>query len=324
MSAEDSQLTAVGESGGALQTQTHGDATKKHESLDLSQLRTKFSENETLEAHLHNAFRDNELIFEDYNQPLPTVSSRIQQRLQITRRKDSENADKGPAIWANVHALPKSPTVRNIVCYYSEDGNHAEIQNIDSTDLLEPFHYITGLSQARARMKLRFIILMFFLERGYLDRIQFPLGTFDELRKAIGVISKARADAGNISARQISGPASNGQTSTGPGEPYTISTLETSTESAKTAPAEMSQKTSLVKSIPVIDKDFDHFNEFRQHIRRNADQEIDALNNRVLLLKSQLSNAIKERNRWESNAKFVREELRKSEGQRHETNGILD
>lgn len=214
--AMSSELIDAGSTSDVPHTQAPSTGPKEHIILNLTQLKAKLLERPTLKLDTCYVTETQTMIFEDCDRKLPRITNKIQQRLQIGFEPDPSNAENMRAIWAYVHAQSKSPEIQNQVSYYSDDDRNVDIRKATLKDLHEPFRYIESLGQARGSKgldKLRFLVLMYFLEKGYLDKIDFLQHGFNELRNAIAVIAKARKGAGLSPTRQSSNSSSVSYTS---------------------------------------------------------------------------------------------------------------
>jgi hypothetical protein len=100
-------------------------------------------------------------------------------------------------VWAHVRPRAAKHLAKgnNQVSYIQDNGavlKHNELKNIA---FAEPFSYIENLEHDKARDKLRYLILFFFLEHGHSNSIGFTTRGFDTFRIAITDITKARAQA---------------------------------------------------------------------------------------------------------------------------------
>lgn len=221
----DLELTDVGSSEETPESQMARDAPKELTILSLAQLKEKIAGNSNLESQFRHVPGTESLSFEHYDHQTPVATTRLNHRLRIGWQTDPSHAANEQAIWAYVHASPKSPDLQNQVSYYSDDNRNVHIRKVKIGDLHEPFRYIESLGRAResrGQAKLRFIVLMYFLEKGCIEQIHFPAGGFDEWRNAVAVIAKGMKDAALSPVRQASGSRSASQSSLGPKNPHEI------------------------------------------------------------------------------------------------------
>jgi hypothetical protein len=170
----------------------------------LVQLRTKISENTVFTSNMKLVQDSAKCLFRPCDQAQP--STLLGTKLHL----GSHTAIDGytQAVWAHTRS-PASwsyAKANNHVSYILDNGTVLKPSDLENITFVEPFSYIESPEQDRGRDKIRYLVLFFFLERGYSDSIEFTKCGFGIFRRAIANIAKARAQA-NISAQQHSSTA---------------------------------------------------------------------------------------------------------------------
>jgi hypothetical protein len=159
----------------------------------LVQLREKITENTLFTSNLKHVHDSATCRFRlcDKSQPPTLLGTKL--HVGSYAAKDSNTQ----AVWAHIRspAFKIAAKANNHVKYILDNGAVLKISELKNITFVEPFSYIESPEHETGRDKIRYLILFFFLERGYSDSIEFTKSGFVTFRIAIANIAKARAQA---------------------------------------------------------------------------------------------------------------------------------
>ncbi|KAF1919701.1 hypothetical protein BDU57DRAFT_569546 [Ampelomyces quisqualis] len=345
----------------------------------LTQLRAKIDEHEPFKSNIRYVPNSNTCRFEKCDPGKPTNLKNTKLYMG-TYTVTQDNIDTMHGIWARV---AKIDTLTNVTYHLDNDGIIKGTE-LNAVKLVTPFSYIKAVETLRGRHKVRFLVLWYFLEHGYLESIMFPREGFDTFRKAVAVVAKARAQVTLSPAPPLSpssplqqvaaegsdlkstkelqravamSPAkvtmkdwmnvtlsssSNRKRSPTDEDKETIRSFKKSEssnpieksdssqptkESASSNPTEKSSPSEPTKNSdlpePALKSDPGdvvayHFTKFMQHLQGQSMGDLESLKRDNAALEAKVAELTEERDKWEEDANFVKQQLKNSEKQRHD------
>jgi hypothetical protein len=167
--------------------------SREYLTYTLVQLQAKISENILFTSNLKHVHDSATCRFQSCDKDQPPTLLRTKLHVGSYAAKDNNTQ----AVWAHI----RSPASRiaakanNHVKYILDNGAVLKISELKNITFVEPFSYIESPEHETGRDKVRYLVLFFFLERGYSDSIEFTKSGFVTFRVAIANIAKARAQA---------------------------------------------------------------------------------------------------------------------------------
>jgi hypothetical protein len=153
----------------------------------LAQLHEKISENTVFAVDLKYV-RDNITCrFQKCNEKQPPAV--LSSKLYV-----GSYSSKDQTVWARIRvsAAKGLTKVNHYVTYWLDNGGLLRNEELKNVAFTEPFSFIDGSEQA---VKIRHLVLYFFLEHGYTDSIELAKRGLDSFRIAIATVAKAHAQA---------------------------------------------------------------------------------------------------------------------------------
>tara|TARA_R110002003_G_scaffold96_10_gene7479 strand:+ start:18889 stop:19680 length:792 start_codon:yes stop_codon:yes gene_type:complete len=182
---------------------------KEQLSFTLTSILAKINgHKDDLESNLSYVPDSTKLEIKDVSQKAK-LNHLVQHSLRIgTFRGDGDT--KYRIVWAHVHGQYAShdQEKRNKISYFDSVGVRLEPQDVKKVTFAQPFQYIKNLDTDHGQEKLRFMILFYFLEAGYLESVEFTVDGFNYFRRAVLDIAKDRKNAGAAPVRTKSSNSS--------------------------------------------------------------------------------------------------------------------
>lgn len=159
----------------------------------LPQLRAKIAENVSFKSNLCYLADSVLCRFEKCDQA--ETPNQIGTKLHMGSYTEMDNGSH--TVWAYIYALHpnKSPGVKTSIGYVLDNGVLLKPNEVRRVRFVEPFNVIKGVDQSMVRDKIRWLALLFFLERGYSNSITFSHEGFENFRRAVAAVAKARTQA---------------------------------------------------------------------------------------------------------------------------------
>jgi hypothetical protein len=177
-------------------------------SFTLTSILAKINGHKDLEANLSYVPDSTRLEIKDVSKKVK-LNHLVQHRLRIgTFRGNGDTKYRN--VWAHVHGQYAShdQEKRNKISYFHSVGVKLEPQDVKKIAFAQPFQYIKNLDTDHGQEKLRFLILFYFLEAGYLESVEFTVDGFNYFRRAVLDIAKDRKNAGAAPVRTKSSNSS--------------------------------------------------------------------------------------------------------------------